>query len=76
MANKKFDAFFLDELAVNYWVLNTKNQLRLLGEPINIGGGYAIVAKKNQQLLIQKINQTLLDMSKNGGDTEIFKNYF
>lgn len=73
--NGKIDAFFLDTIAVNYWLLNTKNQLSSLGEKIIIGEGYSIVAKKNRQALIDKINNALLNMRKNGTDIKIFESY-
>lgn len=75
-ANKKIDAFFLDKLSVDYWVSDAENQLRQLGKPISMGGGYTIIARKNQRLLIQRINQALLEMNQKGRDLKIFKNYF
>lgn len=75
LSSKKIDAFFLDKLSVNYWILNSDNQFHALGDAINIGQGYTIVARKDQTALMQQINQALMQMNKDGLDYKIFNNY-
>ena len=75
LSSKQIDAFFLDSLSANYWVLNSGDEFRALGEAINLGGGYTIIARKDQTALIQQINQGLLQMNQNGVDSKIFNNY-
>lgn len=75
LSSKQIDAFFLDRLSTNYWILNSGDEFHALGEAINLGGGYAIIARKDQTALIQQINQALLQMNQDGVDSKIFNNY-
>lgn len=50
--------------------------LRLIGNPIPHGMGYGIIAGKDKENLVQKINQALLDMQSDGTYETIYNTYF
>lgn len=70
------DAVLMDEEAAKYWAADNENQYKLIGSPIPIGKGYAIMASKNERPLINQINQALLDMSIDGSYSKIYDRYF
>ena len=68
-------AFITDEKAAKYWVTNN-DQFKLLGNPIPTGTGYAIMANKNQNTLVDAINKALLSMENDGTYLKIYATYF
>ena len=76
LSNNKIDAVLMDAPAVRIWVANNGNLFKSVGSNIPIGKGYGIMANKDQDKLIDQINQALLDMEADGTYLQIYNNYF
>ncbi|HGY1369150.1 transporter substrate-binding domain-containing protein [Legionella pneumophila] len=80
LTTKKIDAILINYQASRFIVNNLNptedDQLKLIGDKIPIGSGYAIIALKNQSALIDKINHILLEMEKDGSYLRIYNEYF
>ncbi|ASQ44674.1 transporter substrate-binding domain-containing protein [Legionella clemsonensis] len=72
----KIDVLIADEETAKYWMVNSDEQFKLLGNPIPIGIGYGIMASKKSQTLIQQINKALTDMEDDGTYLKIYRRYF
>ncbi|HAT8178950.1 TPA: transporter substrate-binding domain-containing protein [Legionella pneumophila] len=80
LTTKKIDVILINYQAARYIVNNLNptedNHLKLIGDKIPIGSGYGIIALKNQSALIDKINDILLEMEKDGSYLQIYNEYF
>lgn len=74
--NGDVDILLLDKATADYWVANSDNIYRLLGERIPYGAGYGILAAKGREKLINKINNALLAMQADGTYVRIYSTYF
>lgn len=72
----KVDAALVDAPNAAYWITNYSNTYRLLGEPIPIGIGYGFMTQKNNQTLINLINQQIMELEKDGTYLKIYSRYF
>jgi arginine transport system substrate-binding protein len=78
----RLDAAIIDTPALKDWLQNNDPQhhFTLVGEPIQdpefFGVGYGIAVKKGNIALLNKINQGLSDIKKNGTYEKIFSKYF
>ena len=70
------DAFFLDKIAINYWIANNNQQFKSVGPLIPLGYGYAIAANKDNAALINIVNSALSAMEKDGSYLAIYSKYF
>ncbi len=70
------NVFFLDKMAVNYWVANNSQQFKTIGQAMQVGFGYAIMANKSNNALMSIVNAALSAMEKDGSYVEIYRNYF
>jgi ABC-type amino acid transport substrate-binding protein len=62
--------------SVAKYVINNLQHLKLVGQPIELGMGYGIIALKNKADIINKINKALLQMETDGSYVAIYKKYF
>ncbi|CEK12128.1 transporter substrate-binding domain-containing protein [Legionella hackeliae] len=74
--NGDIDILITDEENAKYWVANTDQQFKLVGNPIPIGLGYGIMANKKSQDLINQVNKALTDMESDGTYLKIYQRYF
>lgn len=72
----KIDVFFLDKIAINYWIANNNQQFKSVGPVIPLGFGYAIAANKDNAALINLVNSALSAMEKDGSYLAIYNKYF
>ncbi len=80
LMNKKIDVILINHYAARYIVTtvsrSSNSNLMLIGDKMPIGNGYGIISLKTNAPLIEKINQTLLDMEKDGTYLTIYNEYF
>ena len=76
MANDKIDLIFIDQASAKYWVDNSENILKLVGNEVVVGAGYGIMAKKNQTGLIGTVDKVIVDMQNDGTYSAIYSRYF
>ncbi|MCL9684518.1 transporter substrate-binding domain-containing protein [Legionella maioricensis] len=76
LANHKVDVIYVNDSVGKFMVNNALQQFRLVGKKISMGGGYGIMALKNNAVLIQKINKALLNMENDGTYLKIYNRYF
>ncbi len=76
LVNGAVDVLLLDKATADYWVQNSANNYRLLGNPMQYGYGYGIMSAKGEDALISKINEALISMQKDGTYLKIFSTYF
>lgn len=76
LSNKKVDAIITDEESAQYWTATNSALFKLLGDPITVGVGYGIMANKNEQGLVNRLNKALVDMETDGTYLKIYQRYF
>lgn len=80
LMNKKIDAILINHYAARYIVntlgRSTDSNLMMIGDTMSIGSGYGIISLKTNAPLIVKINQTLLELEKDGTYLKIYNEYF
>jgi arginine transport system substrate-binding protein len=76
LSNGDVDVVLLNGLNAEYWIANSNNIYQVVGNPIPVGLGYAIVGQKDDQQLILQINQALLSMEKDGTYLKLYNTYF
>lgn len=76
LSQKKVDVILLDKDAAQYWYANNSMQYKLIGPPIPFGGGYGIMTKLGNDVLIKGINAALLQMESDGTYLKIYTRYF
>lgn len=75
LTSEKIDALLIDKEPAQYWIAKDGN-LTILGPEITTGSGYAIMALKSQTALIEKINETLLEIQEDGTYIKLHKAFF
>lgn len=70
------DAVTLDAGAAMYWISHSGNIYQQIGPVIRIKKGMAIMTTKNNDQLIQQINQALLTIEKNKVLLKIYEQYW
>lgn len=76
LKTKEVDVIYLNPSIAKYIINNAASKFKFVGNKILMGSGYAMIANKNQALLIKKINFALLEMESEGSYIKIFKKYF
>ena len=76
LSHKTIDAVVTNAPAVHYWMANSGEKYRLIGNKMPIGNGYGIMAAQGQHDLIQKINQAIQEMMNDGSFATIYSRYF
>ena len=74
--NGDVDVLLLDKATADYWVANSDNLYRLLGDRIPYGYGYGIVTARGKEKLITKINDAILSMQADGNYVRLYSTYF
>ena len=69
------DAILLNVSTAKYVVHNVTN-MHVLGDPIQLGFGYGIIALKNRADLIDRINKALLQIESDGTYLTLYEKYF
>lgn len=72
---KRVDTILINS-SVSKYIINNIQNLKIIGQPINIGMGYGVVALKKNARLINQINAALLQMEADGTYEMIYKKYF
>ncbi len=70
------NAILVNSSIAKYLIKHDLYNLQQLGEPIDIGMGYGMVALKQNTVLIQKINDILTEMEADGTYLTIYNRYF
>ena len=68
-------AILMDSLISYYWQSNADN-LDFVGKTIPAGEGLGIMATKDKQALIDKINQAILEIEADGSYIKLYQQYF
>lgn len=76
LSAESIDAILMNAAAAKYWSANNNDLYKLIGNPIPTGKGYGIISNKNQDLLMEKINEALLHMQNDGSYLKIYSRYF
>lgn len=80
LISKKIDVILINDQAARYIVDNLSspqdNNLKLVGDKISIGSGYGIITLKSKSALIDQINNSLLQMEKDGSYLKLYNEYF
>lgn len=71
----QIDAVLMNASVAKY-VVNNIGRLKLLGQPMQLGMGYGIIALRKNAALIDKINKALLQIEADGTYTRIYNKYF
>ena len=70
------DILLLDQATAAFWFINSADNYQPLGNPIQVGYGYGIMANKGDDTLITNINKALLAMEADGTYLKIYNTYF
>ncbi|HCJ1168359.1 TPA: transporter substrate-binding domain-containing protein [Legionella pneumophila] len=70
------DVLLMDDFSADYWIANNNRLFKGVGDTIPIGIGYGIMAKKNSMALINKMNQALKQIERNGIYLSLYNKYF
>jgi len=73
---EKIDLVLINYYGAKYITNTTGNKLKFIGDKIPIGNGYGIVTLKRHSFIIDKINQILMSMEKDGSYLKIYNEYF
>ncbi|KTD61747.1 transporter substrate-binding domain-containing protein [Legionella spiritensis] len=76
MKTHVISGILIDDPMATYWVQNSSNAQKLLGNPIPIGDGFGIMAAPQNANLIREVNQCLLRMEEDGSYLTLYKTYF
>lgn len=76
LSHHAVDLVILDAHAAIFWKDNSPDQYQIIGAPLPLGDGYAIMTKQGREALIQQINQALLAMENDGTYLKIYDTYF
>ena len=76
LSNNDITAAFLHESTCQYWMQNGGNQFKIMGQPIAVGEGIAIMALPSKAPLIEKINQQILKEEQNNDYLNLYNTYF
>lgn len=76
LEDNKVDAVLISSEAATYWFANNSTLYKIIGSKIPIGEGYGIIANKDRDALMAKINQALLDMEADGTYLRFYTRYF
>ncbi len=74
--SKKISAAFLDRSSVNYWIQQGGKQFKSLGPVNTIGNGVAILALPKNKQLIDRIDNIIQDIEKDGTYSQLYNTYF
>ncbi|WP_115220024.1 transporter substrate-binding domain-containing protein [Legionella donaldsonii] len=69
------DAIFSDSISMKYWRQTSDGVLVNVGDPMTVGGGFAIMALPQKADLIESINQQLLKIEKDGNYIKLYNSY-
>lgn len=75
LMNGSVDAILIDEKPAEYWAAKGKN-LKLIGQPIPTGSGYAIITNKSNKALIKEINRAIIEMEQDGTYLKLYNDFF
>lgn len=76
LTNNNLDVVVTDSPTVNWWVLNSGNQLSAIGKKFNIGLGIGIALGKSKKPLLEEINHALKLVQQDQGFMKMKKAYF
>ena len=76
LSDHKLDLVMFDYISASYWVDNSQDAFKLVGNAIPIGMGYGILANRNKGDLMARINKALYDMENDGTYVSIYSLYF
>ncbi len=76
LSNGDISAVILDRETAQFWVGNNDAMFKVIDPPIPMGLGIGIMANKDNQKLITRINETITDMQSEGSYLNIYNMYF
>ncbi|PJD92874.1 MAG: ABC transporter substrate-binding protein [Legionella sp.] len=76
LANNEIDVIFANQLGVNYWFNTNKDMYKFIGNVVEIGNGYGIMATPKYQRLMVGINECIQQIMADGTYDTIYQRYF
>lgn len=76
LSDEKIDAIIIDKETADFWLGNNHDMFKILGKPIPMGVGIGIMARKDNNSLMARVNQTLTHMQADGSYLKIYNTYF
>lgn len=75
-SDSKIDLIMLNYSFAHYLMNTTPGKFKLIGDKINMGDGYGVLALKINANLINDFNHIILDMEEDGTYLKIYNQYF
>ncbi len=72
----KVDTIFSNKVTLDYWYYNNSSLYRMVGEPVQTGNGYGILATEKYQPLIEDINKAIHQIMADGTYDRLYERYF
>ncbi len=76
LAQKKVDAVLIDSDGINFWQKSGGAHLKNVGLPIDVAGGFGIMAIAKNEALIRAINHIIPKLEKEGVYNKLYADYF
>lgn len=76
LVKNNIEVALVNSIAANYWHANSGGIYKLLGDKIQLGFGYAAIARKDNIYLVARVNQAILAMQNDGRYQQIYNRYF
>jgi ABC-type amino acid transport substrate-binding protein len=75
LSTHQVDALLINSSFAKY-LMNNVERLKPIGQPVDLGMGYGMIALKQNEALISRINKALLQIESDGTYTTIYNKYF
>lgn len=76
LSEGNIDATIFDKETAYFWLGNNYDMFKLVGTPFPLGQGIGIMANQDNQALINRVNQILIQMETEGTYLKIYNTYF
>lgn len=76
LSEGKVDAIIMDKETTNFWIGNNDEMFKMVGESFPLGLGIGIMARKDNNALMARVNQSLMSMQADGSYLKIYRAYF
>lgn len=76
LKKNKIQLILMDDLTAHYWVETNRTWLKRIGHKLIIGNGYGIAVNKQNTELLNRLNNALITIEKNGTYAKIISNYY
>ncbi len=76
LTNDQVDAVFANTEPLKFWQINNSSYFKMLGKPVFVGDGYAVMGKDSDTALLERVNQGLALIQRDGTYKKIYNLYF